>query len=355
MPRATKLDAAAPYPPGWEPFLAAINADLDDDTPRLVFADWLQENGDEPRAQFIRLQCAAARSGDESAAADALLTEHRRRWVVGLPKLCRDSPSGLVGFRRGFVAALVVRGRDWASTSPLERDWDANGKAIRRITALEDLHIEQVWNTLIESKTLAGLRGLALPAAGSGLIESLAKSPALPTLTTLAITAQSSNGVSQRSFRAALGNKKLAGLRRLRIQAMSLGNLVAECLEAPHFAGLEELRLCYLSIDATGAQALTRSPALANLRTLDLHTNQLGDDGLAHLLAATALQNVEELNLSYCDLRGSSARALAGWEGLRSVRKLNLLGNRLRRADAELIAASPHAVNLTDFQAPLRN
>jgi uncharacterized protein (TIGR02996 family) len=45
------------YPPGAEPFLAAIIADPADDTPRLVFADWLQENGDEDRAEFIRIQC----------------------------------------------------------------------------------------------------------------------------------------------------------------------------------------------------------------------------------------------------------------------------------------------------------
>jgi Leucine-rich repeat (LRR) protein len=269
--------------------------------------------------------------------------------------MCRESPGGLVGFRRGFVAALVVRGRDWASTSPLERNWDANGQAIRRITALEELHIEQVWNTLIESKTLAGLRGLSLPAAGSALIESLAKSPALPSLTTLAITAQSSNGVSQRSFRAALGSKKLAALRRLQIESMSIGNQIAECLEAPHFANLEELRLRHLSIDALGVKALAHSPCLAKLRVLDLRNNPIGELGLAYLLANPALQNLEEIVLERCGLTSASARALADWEGLRSVRKLNLLGNRLRRADAELIAASPHAVNLTDFQAPLRD
>jgi hypothetical protein len=104
-----------------------------------------------------------------------------------------------------------------------------------------------------------------------------------------------------------------------------------------------------------GARALTRSPFLANLRVLDLLNNRLGDDGLAHLLADPALRKVEELALGRCDLTPASARALAAWEGLRSVRKLNLLDNRLRRADAELIAASPHAVNLTDLEVPLRS
>lgn len=41
-------------------FLAAITAAPDDDTPRLVFADWLEEHGQGPRAAFIRRQCEAA-------------------------------------------------------------------------------------------------------------------------------------------------------------------------------------------------------------------------------------------------------------------------------------------------------
>jgi len=34
----------------------------DDDTPRLVYADWLEEHGD-PRGEFIRVQCELARMG----------------------------------------------------------------------------------------------------------------------------------------------------------------------------------------------------------------------------------------------------------------------------------------------------
>ena len=37
-------------------FLAAILADTDDDVTRLVYADWCEENDDQARAEFIRLQ-----------------------------------------------------------------------------------------------------------------------------------------------------------------------------------------------------------------------------------------------------------------------------------------------------------
>jgi uncharacterized protein (TIGR02996 family) len=39
----------------------AIIENADDDTSRLVYADWLEENGDPTRAEFIRVQCALAK------------------------------------------------------------------------------------------------------------------------------------------------------------------------------------------------------------------------------------------------------------------------------------------------------
>lgn len=42
-------------------FIAAIIARPDDDLPRLIFADWLDENGETERAEFIRVQCELAR------------------------------------------------------------------------------------------------------------------------------------------------------------------------------------------------------------------------------------------------------------------------------------------------------
>jgi len=41
-------------------FITEILANPDDDMPRLIFADWLEERGD-PRSEFIRVQCELAR------------------------------------------------------------------------------------------------------------------------------------------------------------------------------------------------------------------------------------------------------------------------------------------------------
>jgi serine/threonine-protein kinase len=49
-------------------FLQAIAAAPEDDAPRLVYADWLEERGD-PRAEYLRLLCAATATADEAVGA----------------------------------------------------------------------------------------------------------------------------------------------------------------------------------------------------------------------------------------------------------------------------------------------
>ena len=43
-------------------FIHSIREAPDDDAPRLVYADWLEDNGDPQRAEFIRVQCELART-----------------------------------------------------------------------------------------------------------------------------------------------------------------------------------------------------------------------------------------------------------------------------------------------------
>src|SRR5262245_1243255 len=42
------------------PFLATIRESPDEDGPRLIYADWLEEQGECDRAEFIRVQCELA-------------------------------------------------------------------------------------------------------------------------------------------------------------------------------------------------------------------------------------------------------------------------------------------------------
>lgn len=86
-----------------------------DDTPRLVYADWLEENGRVERAEFIRLQCEAwnlcpayptVTAARERAS--QLSKQFGGAWHGELPHVTRVTWSDL--FVRGFVDAAWVRG-----------------------------------------------------------------------------------------------------------------------------------------------------------------------------------------------------------------------------------------------------
>jgi uncharacterized protein (TIGR02996 family) len=60
-------------------FLETIRANPDDDTPRMVYADWLEEQGETDRAEFVRLECQLARLPE---AATEFAPLHQRLWVL---------------------------------------------------------------------------------------------------------------------------------------------------------------------------------------------------------------------------------------------------------------------------------
>jgi uncharacterized protein (TIGR02996 family) len=98
-------------------FLHAIIENPDDDGPRLIIADWLDERGD-PRAGFIRIQCQLARlpHGDHRekrlrADEDRLTKSARDAFVRSVPEAL--SPyfvdPGCAIYQRGFLIAVSVR------------------------------------------------------------------------------------------------------------------------------------------------------------------------------------------------------------------------------------------------------
>lgn len=113
-----------------EAFLRSICEPPDEDTPRLVYADWLQEHGEHDRAEFIRVQV-------EAAAADRLGFMWQKSSTRRAPMLFRDlhkiqpwnhpvisatlrehpgyaqlsSNTSAILWRRGFVEGLVISGQ----------------------------------------------------------------------------------------------------------------------------------------------------------------------------------------------------------------------------------------------------
>ncbi len=58
-------------------FLTAICESPADDLPRLVYADWLEENGEADRAEFIRVQCALAKMEPRIVVTEPCVCEQR--------------------------------------------------------------------------------------------------------------------------------------------------------------------------------------------------------------------------------------------------------------------------------------
>ncbi|VTU02371.1 Repeat-companion domain TIGR02996 OS=Singulisphaera acidiphila (strain ATCC BAA-1392 / DSM 18658 / VKM B-2454 / MOB10) GN=Sinac_4455 PE=4 SV=1 [Gemmataceae bacterium] len=102
-------------PPGYEPFLRAICADPEDDTVRLAYADWLDENGDPDRAEFIRLQVAVPlrpKGPDDSSAREAILWRGNvSRWNQEVPTV--KGIDWTWEYRRGFLFQISAVAGKW--------------------------------------------------------------------------------------------------------------------------------------------------------------------------------------------------------------------------------------------------
>jgi uncharacterized protein (TIGR02996 family) len=96
--------------------LAAIIAAPDDDTPRLVYADWLDENGQPERAEFIRLQIEnTGKPMAERQREAELLRRSRKLWNKPFQALF---PGGVFTYSRGFVTALRTEWRFYQTSLP---------------------------------------------------------------------------------------------------------------------------------------------------------------------------------------------------------------------------------------------
>ena len=128
--------------PDWLAFIAAIVANPDDNTARLVSADFIEEHGDPHRAEFIRLQVKlatlAADGQDKSLEAELLRAKERAfheplsadqaLWAAGecpelvslayrgehdAGELFRVEGADRVTFRRGFIEDVRCSALDW--------------------------------------------------------------------------------------------------------------------------------------------------------------------------------------------------------------------------------------------------
>lgn len=283
-------------------FLEQVAAEPEDDAIRLIYADWLEDNGQLDRAEFIRLQIERAslpkwdaRQLRMRVREAALLNEHEIAWRANLPKL-----EGVHwgGFRRGFVATANFRG--FADLKQYQQQcWDA--------APLESININwpQSRDNADHLKPIRGLRELSI-------LDSYA-------------TENDAN--------------RLAML--------------------PLLAGLHTLNILQCNLESDGFAWLVGSPHLANLRALRVPFNAIGNVGIEALWQAESLTSLAELDLAATDsynrynedpvIDTIGVRSLATWPGLRNVRSLTLSGNAVRYGGLKAILQSKQTRNLKEL------
>jgi uncharacterized protein (TIGR02996 family) len=223
--------------------LEAILADPDDDSPRLIYADWLDERGDADRAEFIRAQCAlhGAPADDPRRPAwrgreAALLADHAAEWLGPL-----RGQFYLWAFRRGFLEEVTL-----------------NAPAFLDGTA-----------ALFRAAPVRLVRLLK----ATGVMDRLANCPQLRRVAALHLTGC---GVGNAGAAALADSPHVAGLVTLRLGGNAIGDAGAEHLAAsPHLAGLRVLNLSHNDIGNDGARALAESPHLRGLHSLCLDGNRI--------------------------------------------------------------------------------
>jgi len=97
--------------------IEALRRQPDEDTPRLMLADWYEENGDVARGEFIRVQCELARLDPADARYPELhvrqlqiQAEHEREWLgEWADKLVRWE------FRRGLLNEVTIEPEPYCS------------------------------------------------------------------------------------------------------------------------------------------------------------------------------------------------------------------------------------------------
>jgi uncharacterized protein (TIGR02996 family) len=274
------------------PFLEAIRDNLDDDGPRRIYADWLEENGDPARAEFIRIQCDLARLGPEDGRAATLrgrekelLDAHAAAWIAPPwtqgtdwrePRLwsrgfLRDFPLFVQEFRESLDELL---NQELLQDIVLEFNLDHGRPDVE-----EDAWVEELAN----SPHLRLVRKLNGPDSGFGprRFAILIRSPYLTRLQEIDLF---EDLIGLEGVRALVESPTPFSLKRLYLNGAI--NLYAdeetpeavECVRlianSPKLAGLEYLGLYYNGLGEGAVDALVASPYLSRSLNLEFEESE---------------------------------------------------------------------------------
>jgi len=350
-------------------FVERVAADPEEDGPRLVFADWLDERGD-PRGEFIRVQVALARLPADDPRADALrdreaalLARYHAAWSEPLRGV-----AGWTEFRRGLVETVNVEARlflrrsaDLFRLAPVRHvrfldvgtslDRLLQSPHLARLNAITIYaqHIdERLTRSLVESPHLGGLQSLNIGRnrVGDRGAERLAWSPRFANLTSLDL---SDNAVGDPGARAIAGSTNLGKvvsleLRRNELSRFGLGAICGS-------ATLPGLRHLGMALNHVRAPYEWTAPTagVVVLESLDLSENGLTPDAVTMLTSLPGLGGLTRLDLGHNEVGNVGAARLAAWPAAANLRVLRLVGNRIGDDGARALARSLYFPQLTEL------
>lgn len=330
----TRSDTRPPLTPTHEGLLKAIASAPDDDLPRLVLADLLEENGEAERAAYIRTQIELAKLTEDDPAYDEISMRRLRHdyfeeqnwWRVqfrlghrtvqldlhrGFPERARMSASRFLRSGRFFAVAPVTR-LELTDVGPqLERP---NGPGQPRIgpdlvgrlagawhlSNVRELELSDsfVWGRTVVNGVLTSPHARAVTRFRCGRtgvrvdLAELSHSQPPPSLRVLGPVGDQDGGIGGVGR---LGHG-LAGLTALNLDGTRLGEGDVRVLAAsPALGRVEHLGLAGTGLTDAGALAIARSDALRSLRFVDVSRNQLGGAAIAALRARAAVNVTRDL------------------------------------------------------------
>src|SRR5262245_23679437 len=327
-------------------FFDRIRDEPNDDGPRLLYADWLDDNGQSDRAEFVRLQCALARLPDDDPRRPDLRERERQlleaneaAWTAGISPLVTAWV-----FRRGVIDSVSVE-----ATSFLD-----GGEALFALAPVRKVRFPNVGDRLprlAKSPLLRLVRELDFSGndLGNRGPTLLARSPHLERLDALDL---SFTELGDRGLAAIAGSPVFGALRSLQINDDSRigGPGIRAVAESPHLTALAELDVSGNGLSNVDLQPLFDGPPGHRLVRLVLPTNRLGDAGTAAFVASPVFARMAErdrmVDLRRVEMGPAGARALAASPALVNVEALDLEGNPLGDAGLSALAESPYLTQL---------
>jgi uncharacterized protein (TIGR02996 family) len=346
--------------PTEQDFVRRARAAPDDDEPRLAYALWLRQRGD-PRGDFIEASCLLARrdlepTSDEARALDEtvrrLMSQHEREWTAELRELLGDTRQENfrpATFRRGFVERL------WVPPDVLATQADRLFAAAPLLRELEigrprrGVFDRMLGIAVALRPELAGIeqvRLFSLDLEDDAFVP-LAGSPHLGALQEIDLGA---NRLGPASVDALLGSRFAANLTSLELWHNDLGDQGAERIAAAAPPKIRSIRLAKNGVGARGALSLASSPRLSLLESLELTENPVGDDAVVALIGSPSLGVLRTLDLYEVSLCPGGMQSLAALPGLARVERLALGGNSFADEGLWSLACSPHTGALTHLE-----